>query len=161
MRRLLLVVSLLAPLSAFAIAKGGTLYVAGKGVRLLKDAKPTAAKVLDLAQGDAVTWLGVSEKDRHFQEVEVRGKRGFVETQLLTPAKPLAEVTPGGRPIEAQSFANSGAAVKDGDMSGHQSYSKSQGPAAAQAEAELLYVEELNRTRGTPEAIEAKRKSLK
>jgi len=153
-------VSLLAPLSAFAIAKGGTLYVAGKGVRLLKDAKPTAAKVLDLAPGDAVIWLGVSEKDRHFQEVEARGKRGFVETQLLTPSKPLVEVTPEGRPMP-QSFASSGAATKDGDMGGNVSSAKSQGPAAAQAEAELQYLEELNRTKATPEAIEAKRKSLK
>ncbi|MFT3712290.1 MAG: hypothetical protein QM817_31985 [Archangium sp.] len=64
-------------LVAGAVARGGSLYVVGAGVKLLKEPKATSAAVMPtvLAPGTEVKWLGASDKDRRFHQVEVHGKK--------------------------------------------------------------------------------------
>ena len=60
--------------------------------------------------------------------------------------------------MSAAAFASSGAAVKDGDMGRGANSQRSQAESAAAAE--LIYVEELNKAKATPEALKAKEKEL-
>lgn len=151
--RVLLVFVLCVASSALAIAKGGKLYISAKDTVLLKQPNAKAAKVARLALGSEVTWLGPSDKDKSFHEVEADGKKGFVHSSSLTPNKPQLEVdaTSG----ELQTFANSGAATRDHPVS--QRYAD---PASNTAAAELIYLEELNKTKATPEAVAQKNKEL-
>jgi hypothetical protein len=159
MHRALLVLALMAPLHALAIKVGDPLYVAGSGVKLLKDAKHTSKAVKELKSGEPVTWLGAAPTDPKYQQVESGGKKGFVETSQLTPSKPMVESSSPGREISAQSFADSGATTRDRDMG--RSRWKAPSPQVAEAEAELMYLEAFNREKATPQALEAQRKALK
>jgi|GEM_PF-4580272 hypothetical protein len=156
MLRTLAVVALWS-LPALALPRGGTLYVAAPSVKLLKEPKATSkpASPRELPRGTEVTWLGASAKDPHFQEVEVAGQKGFLETQHLTLSKPVVEVDVSGRPMSAEAFASSGARVVDADM-GRGTFT----PTDEQADADLAAVEALNRATATPQAVAAKRKSL-
>jgi hypothetical protein len=154
---LLLTLVLSTAQSALAIAVGGKLYVKSKDTPLLKDPKASSAKLTTLQPGTEVTWKGASAKDKQFQEVEANGKKGFVLTSNLSPQQPQQEFDGSvGKPMSAQAFANSGAATKDGPPR-----TQYQGSSAAQeAAAELIYVEELNKAKATPQALEAKNKAL-
>jgi hypothetical protein len=131
--------------TAAAIAKGGSLYIATKGVKLLKDPK-AGAKALgaELAVGTEVKWLGASEKDKHFHEIEVAGKKGWVLQSALSPSKPQSELTPNGRPIDARAFADTKCCALPPT-----SYAPS--PQDQGAFAELQKLEELNRSIGDAE----------
>ena len=100
--------------SAWAVKIGDNLYIKTKGVKLLKDAKATAAAVgKELSVGDAVVWKGADAKDKAFHQVEAGGKPGFVLMTSLSPNKPSPETMETGKePIDAKSFASSGAATK-------------------------------------------------
>ncbi len=153
----LLATAALCAMPALAIPRGGVLYVAAPGVKLLKEPKATSkpASPRELPRGTEVTWLGASAKDKRFQEVEVAGQKGFIETSHLTPAKPSLEVDVTGRPMSPEAFAASGARVVDADM-GRGTFT----PTDEKADADLAAVEALNRATATPQALAAKRKSL-
>jgi hypothetical protein len=156
-------VALLSAGGAGAVAKGGSLYIKSKDVKLLKEPKAGAAAVKPLAIGTEVKWQGASAADKAFHEVEVDGKKGFVLMSNLSPSKPQTEIAgSSGTPMSPQAFASSGAATKALTPAGI-NYAKSEGkdaPKALEAAAEIIHVEEYNKAKGTPEAIAAKAKSL-
>lgn len=84
---------LLFALPAFAATP---VWVVARDVKLLKDAKPTAASVATLKFGEELVFLERSAKDKKFAEVTAGGKRGFVAFAALSALKPQTEV-PGGR----------------------------------------------------------------
>ncbi|MDP3238111.1 MAG: hypothetical protein Q8N26_35295 [Myxococcales bacterium] len=154
---------LLSASGALAVAKGGSLYIKSKDVKLLKDPKAGATALKPLDIGTEVKWLGASEKDKAFHEVEAGGKKGFVLMSNLSPSKPQMEIAgSSGAAMSPQAFASSGAATKALTPAGI-NYAKGEGkdaPKALEAAAEIIHVEEYNKTKGTPEAIAAKSKSL-
>lgn len=156
--RLPLLLTLCTATIAFAIPVGSTLYIKTKDTPLLKEAKPTAVAIVKLQPGTAVVWLGVSAKDNVFHQVEVGGKKGFVLRSNLSPNEPQAELVDSGsgKPMSAQAFASSGATIK-GPFPTPRRYD---GTAEAEAAAELIYVEELNKAKATPEALAKKDKEL-
>lgn len=157
--RTLLLLTLCVSTGALAIAKGGTLYVRAKDASLMKEPKAKSATVLKLAQWTEVVWNGPSEKDKQWHAVMVAGKKGFVRITELSPNKPQLEVDSStGKPMSTPAFAASGAATKDGDM-GRGTVQRSASDSAT--EAELIYVEELNKAKATPEALSAKEKELR
>ncbi|MBL8911828.1 MAG: hypothetical protein JNM17_14135 [Archangium sp.] len=153
MTRLVPLVVLLAS-NAFAIAKGGTLYIACKDSKLLKDAKVGAKPVSPavLAEGSEVKWLGASEKDKSFHEVEYQGKKGFVQMSCLKPHKPLAEAA--ADPTFAAQAANTKCCTTGAVR--YAGGSKEEQDAAAQ----LLKLEEFNKTVATSAAVAEKTKEL-
>lgn len=158
--RTLLLLTLCVSTGALAIAKGGTLYIRSKDTALLKEPKANSQSLMKLQPGTEVVWNGPSEKDKSFHEVVVGGKKGFVLMSSLSPNKPQTEVdSSSGKPMSAAAFANSGAASKDGDMGRGGNYAQ-RSPAESAAAAELIYVEELNKAKATPEALRAKEKEL-
>lgn len=164
MKRVLGVIAAIALLSAsaaWAVAKGGTLYIKAKDVKLLKEPKTGAATVTPkpLDVGAEVKWLGPSDKDKTFHEVEVGGKKGFVLMSNLSPSKPVAEVESGGKSMSAQAFASSGAATKGLTPAGVK-YAKESGQSESEAAADVIYVEEQNKAKATPAAVAAKAKEL-
>ncbi len=157
--RTLLLLTLCVSTGALAIARGGTLYIRSTDAALLKEPKAKAPMVMKLARGTEVIWNGPSDKDKQWQEVMVMGKKGFVRITELSPHKPQLELdSSSGKPMSAEAFASSGAATKDGDM-GRGSPQRS--PSNSAAAAELIYVEELNKAKATPEALEAKELELR
>lgn len=158
MTRLLPVLCVVVASSAFAIAKGGTLYIACKDFKLLKEPKAAAKTVspTPLALGDEVIWLGASDKDKSFHQVEHNGKKGFVHMSCLKPNKPMTELTGDQKPISPPAFASSGAATK-----GYPPTTRYAGAGQdeQQAAADLLKLEELNKNIDAA-AIAAKEKEL-
>lgn len=135
--RVLVVVLLLSAFAAHAVAKGGSLFIKSKGVKLLKYARANSVAVSprELALGTEVKWLGANEKDRSFHEIEVDGKRGFVLMSNLSPARPQPELTG-----TLQPFTSTGYVICEFGPSRKPSLS-----AAAQVvEDELLHLEALN-----------------
>lgn len=154
--------ALLSASGAWAVAKGGSLYIKSKDVKLLKDPKASATAVIPkaLEVGTEVKWQGASDKDKAFHEIEVNGKKGYVLMTNLSPAKPQMEAAgSSGAPMSPQQFASSGAATKALTPAGI-NYAKGEGPNAKEAASEIIYVEEYNKTKGTPEAIAAKAKEI-
>ena len=145
---------------AWAVKVGETLYIRSKDTALLKEPKANSQSLMKLQPGTEVVWNGPSEKDKSFHEVVVGGKKGFVLMSSLSPNKPQTEIdSSSGKPMSAAAFANSGAAVKDGDMGRGGNYAQ-RSPAESAAAAELIYVEELNKAKATPQALRAKEKEL-
>jgi hypothetical protein len=155
MRSVLLLLVLLAQ-AALAVARGGALYVAGKDVKLLKDPKAGAKALLTLPRGTEVKWLGPSEKDKHFHEVEVSGKKGFVLQSDLSPSRPQAELAGGGQPSSPQAFASSAEASRDGARPVRPALGAGYEEAAKQLEA----LEALNRSI-TPAELAKKQQELR
>jgi hypothetical protein len=149
--------------AGWAVPKGGKLYVKQKGSMLLSAPKVGSPKVASLNVGEEVTWLGPSEKDKTFQEVMVGGKKGFVLTGSLSPNKPVQEqyVTPGGDGQVGAFIVGTDGQV--GCVYGPGYAQKQYGRASSkdEAAAELIYVEELNKAKATPAAIDQKDKELR
>ncbi len=141
--KMLLTVVVSLAVSAGAVPKGGSLYIAAKDVKLLTAPKANATALATLQPGDEVKWLGVSGQDKHFHEVEVRGQKGFVLQSNLTLSRPMPEVAAAEAAVGPRRPA-----YAEGN------------PRLREAEAELVLVEELNREKATPAAVEAKLKSL-
>lgn len=162
MKRSLLAAALLVSSAAFAVAKGGTLYIKSKDTKVLKDAKASAAAVVTLQPGDEVVWNGPSDKDKTFHEVQAKGKKGFVLQANLSPSKPAEELDAStGKPIPKGAVASSAAATKALSPAGI-NYAKGDkdAPKALEAAAEIIYTEEHNKQKGTDVAIAAKSKAL-
>lgn len=99
---------------AYAVSKGGTLYIKTKDSKLLDKADPKAKVVKQLQPGTEVIWNGADAKNKLFHAIETKdGKKGFTLQQNLTPNQPKMELaSDDGKPIDAQAFASSGAATK-------------------------------------------------
>lgn len=158
--RPLVVLALMSAGSAFAVKVGDNLFVKSKDTKVLKDPKATAAAVVTAQPGDEVKWEGPSDKDKQFHKVTFKGKTGFVLMSNLSPNKPQGEVDAStGKPMSAQAFASSGAATKALTPAGVK-YAKGSGVKESEAAAQIIYVEEFNKAKGTPTAIAAKAKAL-
>lgn len=160
--RALAAAALMSASAAWAVKVGDNLFIKAKGVKLLKEPKLGAAPVAgakELAVGSEVVWKGPSDKDKTFHQVEVGGKAGFVLMSNLSPSKPQAEIDASGKGMDTKSFASSAAATK-GLTNAALEYSKEKGPSMKRAAVEVIYAEEHNKNKGTPEAIAAKSKEL-
>ncbi len=153
--------ALLSASGAWAVAKGGSLFIKSKDVKLLKEPKAGAAAAMPkaLEVGAEVKWLGASEKDKTFHEIEVSGKKGFVLMTNLSPNPVQKEIDSTGKTMSAQAFASSGAATKALTPAGVK-YAEASGVKESEAAAEIIYVEQHNIAKGTPAAIAAKAKEL-
>ncbi len=153
--------ALLSASGAWAVKVGDDLYIKAKGVKLLKEPKPTSTAIgKELAVGEVVRWKGASEKDKSFHEIEVSGKKGFVLMSNLSPSKPQMEIAEAGKgPLDTKAFASSGAATK-GLTNAALTYSETKGPDMKKAAVQVIYAEEHNKNKGTPEAIAMKSKEL-
>lgn len=152
--------ALLGATGAWAVKIGDNLYIKTKGVKLLKDAKANGATFgKELNVGDAVVWKGADAKDKTFHQVEAGGKPGFVLMTSLTPNKPSPETMEAGKaPIDAKSFASSGAATKALTPAG---VTYAEGSVEkTEAAAEIIYVEQHNIAKGTATAVAAKAKEI-
>ena len=156
----LALVALLSAGGAWAVAKGGTLYIKSKDTKVLKDPKAGAAAVTTLQPGAEVTWNGPSDKDKQFHAVDAAGKKGFVLMSNLSPNKIAAEIDSStGKPMSTQAFASSGAATKALTPAGVK-YAEASGVEQKEAAAEIIYVEQHNIAKGTPAAVADKAKEL-
>jgi hypothetical protein len=143
--------------NAFAVSKGGKLYIKSKDTKVRKDAKPEAPAVVTVQRGKEVIWLGASEKNKEWHEISVDGKKGFVRLSDLSPYAPMQEISLEGKPVASElPFAESGYAKC---TFGASVPAKSGSPAEQEARAELIYLEELNRAQGTA-VLDAKSKEL-
>ncbi len=157
--RILLTLILCAATSSLAVAKGGKLYIKSKDTKVMKEPSPKSVAVVTLQPGTEVVWNGPSAKDKLWHEVTFGGKKGFVHMHALSPNRPQEEIDAStGKPMSAQAFASSGAAV--GCRFGASSTVYKSSSATEEAAAELIYVEELNKAKATPEALMAKNKEL-
>lgn len=153
-------IALISAGGAWAVAKGGKLYIKSKDTKVLKDPKAGATAVVTVQPGTEVTWNGASDKDKAFHDVTVNGKKGFVLMSNLSPSAPATEIDSStGKPMSAQAFASSGAATKALTPAGV-TYAKGNGPSQSDAAAEIIYAEQHNIAKGTPAAIAAKAKEL-
>lgn len=152
-------IALISASGAWAVAKGGKLYIKAKDTKVLKEAKAGATAVVTLQPGKEVIWNGPDAKDKTFHEISVDGKKGFVLMSNLSPSAPAAEIdSSSGKPMSAQAFASSGAATKALTPAGV-SYAKDS-PNKAEAAAEIIYAEQHNFAKATPAAVQAKAKEL-
>jgi hypothetical protein len=152
-------IALISAGGAWAIGKGDKLFIKSKDTKVLKEAKAGATAVTTLQPGKEVTWNGPDAKDKTFHEINVDGKKGFVLMTNLSPRAPMAEIdSSNGKPMSAQSFASSGAATKALTPAGV-TYAKDS-PNKAEAAAEIIYAEQHNFAKGTPEKVLAKAKEL-
>lgn len=158
--RALAVVALLSATGAFAVAKGGTLYIKSKDTKVLKEPKAGAAAVSTVQPGTEVIWNGASEKDKQFHEISVGGKKGFVLMANLSPSKPQQELSQStGKPMSAQAFASSGAATKALTPAAIK-YSQAKEGNAKESAAQVIYAEEHSKAKSGPEALAMKSKEL-
>ena len=147
-----------AALAALGIGGAGwatdrQLFIKSKDTKLLAEASFGAKEVKTLQPGTEVTWKGADPKEKTLHKVLVGGKEGYVLQANLTPNKPADEYLKGdGRPISAHAMASSGAATKALTPAAL-SYAKQKGPGAEEAAAEIIYVEEHNKNKGTPKLI--------
>lgn len=157
--RALAAVALLGAGGAWAVSKGGKLYIKSKDTKVLKDPKAGSTPITTLQPGTEVIWNGASEKDKQFHEITTGGKKGFVLMSNLTPNQALPEFDAStGKPMSAQAFASSGAATKALTPAG---ITYAQGSVQkGEAAAEIIYVEQHNIAKGTPAAIANKAKEL-
>jgi uncharacterized protein YgiM (DUF1202 family) len=145
-RVLLTALSLCAALTALAADGKTTLYVKARNTRLMASASPTADVVAILQPGQQVTWLGADAKNKQWHRVKVKGKKtrqGLIFQSNLSTKPPNMELTAksGGQPVDANAFANSGAAVK-GLSEGAIEYGNGK-PDLSQAVKQVLALEKL------------------
>lgn len=158
--RALAALVLLSAGGAWAVSKGGKLFIKSKDTKVLKEPKAGASAVATLQPGKEVVWNGTSEKDKRFHDISVDGKKGFVLMSNLSPHQPQTEIDAStGKPMSAQAFASSGAATKALTPAGVK-YAQASGVKESEAAAEIIYAEEHNKAKGTPAAIAVKAKEL-
>src|SRR5512132_3417 len=100
--------------SAWAVGKGGKLFVTVRNARLQKDSSPTSALVKLLQPGDEVVWNGADPANKQWHKVTAGGQSGVVFQSNLSPSKPSGEMVAshkGGEKIDPQAFASTGAAT--------------------------------------------------
>src|SRR5574340_327217 len=96
MKRTWLVLALSAGLlagTAWAVQKGGTLYVKSNEAKLLDKPDAKGKSLATMKLGEPVTWHGASAENKLFHEVETaKKKKGFTLQQNLTPNAPAQEI---------------------------------------------------------------------
>ncbi len=152
-----------AALAALGISGAGwadrVLFIKSKDTRQLKEASFGSKVVQTLQPGTEVTWKGSDPKEKTLHKVVVGGKEGYVLQANLTPNKPSEEhLTGDGKAISAQAVASSGAATKALTPAAL-AYAREKGPDATEAAAEIIYLEEHNKNKGTPKLISEHLKS--
>lgn len=159
MPRLMLLCGLLWAGAAAAGAKpGDTLYIKARNTRVLKDPSASAAVVVILQPGAAVTWQGPDPKDKRWQRVVSGKNKGVVLSANLTAEKPKGEVmaATGAEAADANAFMSSGAASK-ALGAGAIAYAKEKNADAAARQ--LQRAEGLAKTIGPREVSEHARKA--
>ncbi len=98
---------------AVAAKVGDNLYVKAKNTKVMDGTAATANVIAVLQPGEQVTWQG-AEADKKWQKVTAKGKNGVVFVSNLSAQKPSTEIvaSQGGKAMDAQAFASSGAATK-------------------------------------------------
>lgn len=81
--------------AAFAVAKGGTLYVRVSEARVYAAPSEKSARVAVLKAGDEVVWEGPAGA-KPWQRVRAGGISGFLPAAKLAPYRPVVEVMPPG-----------------------------------------------------------------
>ncbi len=151
-------IALISASGAWAVPKGGPLYIKSKETKVYKDFKFSGPPFVVLQPGTEVIWNGASE-NKTIHEISVSGKKGFVMMTNLSTAKPAAEIdSTSGKPMSAQAFASSGAATKALTPAGV-TYAKGN-VNKSEAAAEIIYVEQHNFAKCSPAALAAKAKEL-
>lgn len=139
----------LAATPAWAVAKGGSLFIKCASAKLLKDPKATGAKVADLADGDEVIWNGAAAKPYHDVTAKKAGKSGFVDMACLSPSKPSSEYSTSGSAINSEAFKSSGAATK-GLSQGAITYANEKPADVKKNAAQIIWVEENTKVKTDP-----------
>jgi hypothetical protein len=153
MKRIFTSAALIALWAGSAFAADRQLFIKSKDTKVLKEASFGAPVVKTLQPGTAVTWKGADPKEKTLHKVIAGGKEGYVLQANLTPSKPSDEhLTSDGQAISAHALASSGAATKALTPAAL-SYAKEKGPSAEEAAAEIIYLEEHNKNKGTPKLI--------
>jgi len=109
------VAAVLAGGTALAAKVGDVLFIKAKNTKVLASASPTADVVAVLQPGEPVKWGGADAANAKYHKVDTKsGKSGVVFQSDLSPNKPSNEVigSEGGKSVDAQAFASSGAATK-------------------------------------------------
>lgn len=91
--RVLVVMMLCVASLAWAFRPGDELWVRDDDTPVFKDPQHSDKPLLTLKAGEAVKWLGPSEKDKAFHLVKARGQSGYVRFTALTPNSPSGEKT--------------------------------------------------------------------
>lgn len=91
MTRVLVVMMVCAASLVWAFRPGDELWVRDDDTPLFKEPQQGDKPVLTLKAGEAVKWLGPSEKDKTFHLVKARGQSGYVRFTALTPNSPSGE----------------------------------------------------------------------
>jgi hypothetical protein len=96
------------------VKPGGTLYIKARNTRVLKDPSASAAVVVVLQPGAAVTWEGPDSRDKRWHRVVSGKNKGVVLSANLTAEKPKVEVlsVSGEAAADTNAFMSSGAASK-------------------------------------------------
>ena len=104
----------LAGVATAGVKPGDMLYIKARNTRVLKDPSASAAVVVVLQPGAAVTWQGPDPKDRRWQRVVSGKNKGVVMSASLTAEKPKPEVmaVTGAEAADTNAFGSSGAASK-------------------------------------------------
>ena len=89
--RVLVVMMLSVSSLAWAFRPGDELWVRDDDTPVFKDPQHSDKPLLTLKAGEAVKWLGPSEKDKTFHMVKARGQSGYVRFTALTPNSPSGE----------------------------------------------------------------------
>ncbi len=145
----LAIAAVLTAAPAWAVAKGGSLYIKCASAKLLKDAKASGAKLLDLAEGDEVVWNGPGAKPYHDVTAKKANKSGFVDAACLSPSKPSNEYAANGSAINAEAFKSSGAATK-GLSQGAITYANEKPADVKKNAAQIIWVEENTKVKTDP-----------
>ena len=108
-------VTLLAAGSAVAVKSGELLYIKTRDAQVQDKPGDQGAVVERLHYGAAVTWVGSVPGNKEWHNVKLAsGKSGVASKAVLGATKPSTELTrqSSGEPVDAVSFASSGAATK-------------------------------------------------
>ena len=96
------------------VAIGGKLYVRARDTRLMASSDPRAKVSAVLQPGDEVLWDGADPANKEWQRVRFGERKGVVFKKSLATKPPSAErvASAGGKEVDSQAFASSGAATK-------------------------------------------------
>jgi len=100
--------------SSSAVDVGGELFIKSKNTKLFASPSPTAPVVQLLQPGAAVVWEGADADEKRWHHVKSGSSKGVVFQSNLSPKPPSMELlaSEGGKEVDPQAFASSGAATK-------------------------------------------------
>jgi hypothetical protein len=100
--------------SSSAVEVGGTLFIKSKNTKLFANPSPTAPVVELLQPGASVVWKGADATKKRWHHVKSGANEGVVFQSNPSPKPPSMELvaSEGGKEVDPQAFASSGAATK-------------------------------------------------